>query len=797
MRAAAALWARAELRARWRSLVALGVLAGVVVGLSAAAVAGARRTDTSFTRLRVRTNAADAIVFPSQVGVYDQDWTALVARPEIAELARWKISFGRVAGAKDEAVFFAPADDGWLNKVDRPVVIQGRMFDPAVPDEIVVGEAATKAGMLPGNPLSGMRVGSVINYKPFAAGQDDTSGEPPRGPDLELRVVGVVRQIDEFLFVPGMVMLSPAFVERYAPDTLMVENAMVRLKSGAADMPRLRRSVNDLVAPGTPIDDLHVIQRRVDTTLEVERTALLLLAAAIAVAGLVLVIQALGRSVSIPEDEVLVLRAMGFGRSSIALSVVLVHLTVAGIAATVALFVAGALSRWFPIGLASKVDPDRGFHADWVVLAPAAVLSVAFVLGWAAVAGWRLSGPTRSESRGRQSVLATRVSGVAPLTVGLGITMAFRRSSDRSGDLVRPAIVGAVVGVLGVVAIMTIDGGLNDALANPARAGVTWDASVTPLPADRTETGVAAARLDSIATVPAVADTAVVRRLASEVNGAGVPVFSVQPTKGTIALSAASGRAPAKDNEAAIGPRTARQLGVGIGDTVSVGPRRWPVRVVGEALFPTDVHSGFDEGLWLTPRGFDASQPPVDVNDPRGERAVAVRFRAGTDPRAAISEVARAQAGAIAGIVPADVPPELSNLRDVRMLPRILAAFLGLLAAAAIAYVLAASVRRRRRDLATMRAMGMTPGGTRAVLNMQGTAIAFVGLLLGMPLGVAIGRIGWRLVTTRVPLQFVAPLPLASMMVLVPAALVLVNLLAVLPGRRAARLRPAEVLRTE
>ncbi|MDQ6909248.1 MAG: ABC transporter permease [Actinomycetota bacterium] len=792
MRAAAALWARAELRARWRSLVALGVLAGVVVGLSAAAVAGARRTDTSFERLRARTNAADAIVFPGQVGVYNQDWTALTARPEIAELARWKISFGRVAGAEDEAVFFAPADTTWLNKVDRPVVVEGRMFDPTAPDEVVVGEAATRAGMLPG-----VRVGSVIRYKPFAAGQDDTSGEPPRGPDVELRVVGVVRQIDEFLFVPGMVMLSPAFVERYAPDTIMVENAMVRLKRGAADMPRLRRSVNDLVAPGTPIDDLHVIQRRVDTTLEVERTALLLLAGAIAVAGLVLVIQALGRSVSIPDDEVLVLQAMGFDRSSIALSVVLVHLIVATVAAVVALSLAVAASRWFPIGLASKIDPDRRFHADWVVLVPAVVISLAFVLGWAAAAGWRLSGSPVSEAPWRQSAIATKVSRMAPLTVGLGVTMAFRRSSERSGDLVRPAIVGAVVGVLGVVAIMTIDRGLNDALANPARAGVTWDASVLPLPADRTETGVAAARLDSIAAVPVVADTAVVRRLVSEVNGTGVPVFSVQSTKGTIVLSSASGRAPAKDDEAAIGPRTARQLGVRIGDTVSVGPRRRPVRIVGEALFPAEVHAGFDEGLWLTPRGFDASQPPVDVNEPRGPSTVAVRFRAGTGLQAAIAEVARRQAGAIAGIVPADVPPELSNLRDVRMLPRILAAFLALLAAAAIAYVLAASVRRRRRDLATMRAMGMTPGGARAVLNMQGTAIAFVGLLLGIPFGMAIGRIGWRLVTARVPLQFVAPLALASMMVLVPAALVLVNLLAVWPGRRAARLRPAEVLRTE
>jgi ABC-type lipoprotein release transport system permease subunit len=44
---------------------------------------------------------------------------------------------------------------------------------------------------------------------------------------------------------------------------------------------------------------------------------------------------------------------------------------------------------------------------------------------------------------------------------------------------------------------------------------------------------------------------------------------------------------------------------------------------------------------------------------------------------------------------------------------------------------------------------------------------------------------------------YVAPMALLALVLIAPAALIVANLLAALPGRRAARLRPAEVLRTE
>jgi hypothetical protein len=107
---------------RWRALIVLGLLAGITAGLALAALAGARRTDTALARLRVRTNAADAVIFSSQVGATHPDWRPLAARPEVAQLAVWDLLFGNVNGQPGGLLF--GSDDGTLlGSMDRPVVV--------------------------------------------------------------------------------------------------------------------------------------------------------------------------------------------------------------------------------------------------------------------------------------------------------------------------------------------------------------------------------------------------------------------------------------------------------------------------------------------------------------------------------------------------------------------------------------------------------------------------------------------------------------------------------------------------
>jgi hypothetical protein len=106
------LWAGADARRRWRSLVALGLLAGITAALAMATFAGARRTDTALARLDKVTNAPDAIIFASQVGDLDPDWARLAARPEVSQLAVWDLFFCNIDGQGGACCLPPPATGG-------------------------------------------------------------------------------------------------------------------------------------------------------------------------------------------------------------------------------------------------------------------------------------------------------------------------------------------------------------------------------------------------------------------------------------------------------------------------------------------------------------------------------------------------------------------------------------------------------------------------------------------------------------------------------------------------------------
>jgi FtsX-like permease family/MacB-like periplasmic core domain len=787
---AAAFWARTDVRGRWKSLVLLGVLIGITAGFSLSAWAGARRTDTALERLRAQTNASDAIAFPSQVGSEYPHWDRLRSRPEVKTVAVWDLLFG-VYNGHEPSLMFGSSDGTYLGKVDKPVVVKGRMFNPHSPNEVVVDENAVN--QVP-------PVGGTFTYRFYAHNQVDETG-PPHGPTLTMHVVGVVKEVPQFVFVSqGQILVSPGLMAHYRSRINVAENADIVLRHGEADMGKLRHDVNALVARGSPVLDANATARRVNTTLDVETTALFLLAAAVFLGGGILVAQVLGRSSSTIADDAETLRALGMSRGHLGFATGLSHLIPAMVAVPVAFGVALLASARFPVGLGRRIDPDVGYHIDWTVVGPGLVVVVALVLVASALIG---RGPR--DGRLRRLSPAKSVGAVrrwAPVAIGLGTTMAFEPGRGRRRIPVVPALLAAVVAVLGVVASLTIDRGITNALGHPEQAGITWDAGVTPAVQAQTGRNISTQLADQFTRKKGIRSAAVVDRDVINVGNVGAPVFSVRPIAGAsttpITFTLTSGRAPRGRGEAAIGPATAEDLHVGIGDTVPVGASHARVKIVGEALFPSDVHSEFDEGLWLAPAQFDAVVPSIGPNGSVSDgRVVAVRFAPGISLRKSITHL-QSELGPLATDIEPPLPPdELTNLQNVRTLPEVLAAFLGLIAIAALGSVLLSCARRRSHEFAVLRALGMTRRNVRTVLNSQGTAIGLFGLVVGIPLGIAVGRLGWQAIAARVPLSDVPPFALAATLLIIPVILIAANILALWPGRVALSQIPSEELRVE
>ena len=92
---------------------------------------------------------------------------------------------------------------------------------------------------------------------------------------------------------------------------------------------------------------------------------------------------------------------------------------------------------------------------------------------------------------------------------------------------------------------------------------------------------------------------------------------------------------------------------------------------------------------------------------------------------------------------------EVRNIERVRSYPRALATFFAVLGVGSVAHLCVTAARRGRRDLAVAKALGFTRRQVRAVLAWQATIVIVVGLVAGIPLGLAAGRITWSAVTAR------------------------------------------------
>jgi ABC-type antimicrobial peptide transport system permease subunit len=84
-----------------------------------------------------------------------------------------------------------------------------------------------------------------------------------------------------------------------------------------------------------------------------------------------------------------------------------------------------------------------------------------------------------------------------------------------------------------------------------------------------------------------------------------------------------------------------------------------------------------------------------------------------------------------------------------------------------------------------------------AAVAWQATALSVLALLVGIPVGIAAGRLVWSLVANNIGVVVEPTVPWAWVGLIVPATLLIANLVAAGPAAAAARVAPSAVLRSE
>jgi predicted lysophospholipase L1 biosynthesis ABC-type transport system permease subunit len=293
---------------------------------------------------------------------------------------------------------------------------------------------------------------------------------------------------------------------------------------------------------------------------------------------------------------------------------------------------------------------------------------------------------------------------------------------------------------------------------------------------------------------PTVAAFSAVGMSMLRIDGVQDGVMGLQPVTGSVTPPLARGRLPQRDDEIALGGRVLRAVRKHVGDTVVVrGPEQSrTLRIVGQVVLSPKVMNGqiqLGGGGVATLATVKALNPDEAVTN-----LFLVRFTPGVTRSAGVASLEPAFPAAVLTVL---APADVANLQRVSSVPAVLAILLVVLAVATLAHALVTSIRRRRRDLAILKTLGLLRRQVSATVAWQATTIAIIATLVGAPLGVATGRMAWTFFATHSGIVPSPAVPALLVALALPATLAAANVLATVPGRSAARTRPALVLRTE
>ena len=809
---AALYWWRASRRAAWRQTLIVVLVCGILGAVSLAALAGARRTESAYGRYLASINASTVSVNIPQGG------TALIAKVSalhgIRSSAAWLGLDGNpvVHGHVDDS-FLTDALAGSLNgeyiTQDTATVLKGRLPHPDAAHEIALTAGVAK--------LFGVGVGGRVTYQY----EDAEVEQPVIDGYATYRVVGIVEQppvlVDQFDQTQGAV-LPQAAAEAAArfKDTVAFSWVGMRLTNGDAGIPALQSQLAHLAAQLG--GGIHFAIRRLDTVhgqvqqaIEPQAVALGVFGGLVALAMLALVGQGLSELLHRSAPQLEVLEALGMTRVERALA--------AGIAAGVAI-VAGmvlavggavALSPLAPVGPVRQFDPTRGVSFDSTVLWGGGLVVTMLLLALAAWLAWRALRPVRHDVDAHTSAVGHAVVAAGlPTTAAFGIRFALQPTPGRRRGGVWANLVGAIVAVTAVITAVVFGASLNGVVSHPVRYGWNWNVLIQSQGGYGDWYGFNMDKL--MAAQPGVRGWSSFGFTQLPIEGRSIPVLGLTTHGVGVEPPTASGRPLDGPNQIELGAITLRQLGKHVGDSVEVGTgaTKRRLRIVGIVTLPSigvslADHVSLGRGAMLPEHTllsienfFVGKQSQAAYTALPSTLAVDLR------PGASAHPIVRR----ILEVEPDDTPGGMYQIHPVLAATLVNDAQMGdqpltlavVLAAAMVLSIWAtvqASTRRRRRDLAMMKALGMTRRQVRAIVLWQSSTILVIAAVVGLVLGWVVGRLVWSAFASSIGVVPITVLPLGLVLLGLLILVVAGDALTMLPAESAARAPSASLLRSE
>lgn len=240
-------------------------------------------------------------------------------------------------------------------------------------------------------------------------------------------------------------------------------------------------------------------------------------------------------------------------------------------------------------------------------------------------------------------------------------------------------------------------------------------------------------------------------------------------------------------------------LGVEVGDAVALrgeknSGRRF--RVVGRGVLPSiglgdAPRASLGTGAVLTFEGLSSLMTrPIDPS------VALIEVDPDHAPDAAEQLVRAIQSNGGPRVLVPQLSGQLRAWNTLRWVPITVAIIIAALTVASLVHLLSITVDRAGGDIAVLRAFGITAGQVRSGVLLQATMLAGVSLIVGVTVGAAAGRVGWRALQDELGVRFatvIPGLPLASVII---GGVGLALGAAWVPAHRAARRVPSASLRS-